>query len=625
MKTVLKRTGALLMIFALVLSATPDLVITAPGFSTEPMIAAGDGHIVALSGDGTVWAWGYNMYGQLGDGTGGTQEWGDYSNTPVRVQNLTNVIAVSAGRNNSAALRSDGTVWTWGCNMSGQLGIGTRFDLSTVPVQVHGLTNVIAIAAGNFHMLALRNDGTVWAWGANYDGALGDGTFTGRCDISNEFLENHRLTPVRVHNISNAIAISASSESVAVLDNGTVMRWGRYGVDAEYLEELMSVTTFVTTPVQASGHNNVSDIVVGSITTISLRDSGTVWKGLDSPVQVQNINNATAIAASGSATSGGSFQFTSLALRSDGTVLQWDGMGDLWDASVNVTTAPSQVQGLSSIMSIATSTTNMEAMLTAYAAALRTDGTVWVWGTRVPGLEEWEQSTPVQVPGLGGIGNLNLLGTFVQEPAPQEPIPSIPNNHSSWAGEELHRAAELGLIPTTLQGANVDLTLPISREEFAGVIVMTFENLAHTVALPTIVNPFTDTRDTYVLRAFNIGLMVGISDTRFDPHTLLTREQAATALTRAFKRATIPSWTFATDANYPLDFVWPAPFADDAYISSWARESVYFMVANGIIQGTGSNRFSPRAVTSAQQAIGYASATREQAIIIALRMIENLG
>jgi len=119
--------------------------------------------------------------------------------------------------------------------------------------------------------------------------------------------------------------------------------------------------------------------------------------------------------------------------------------------------------------------------------------------------------------------------------------------------------------------------------------------------------------------------MVGTGNGEFSPNMMLNREQAATALTRSFRRWAFPDSTFATDANNPLQFAWPARFADDDAISDWARESVYFMAANGIIQGTGNNMFSPRAVTSAQQAAGYAQATREQALIIALRMVENLG
>jgi len=209
-------------------------------------------------------------------------------------------------------------------------------------------------------------------------------------------------------------------------------------------------------------------------------------------------------------------------------------------------------------------------------------------------------------------------------PAPT-PAAIIQNPVSNWAREEVERAAELNLIPETLASPNVDLREPITRLEFAGVVVRTFESLAGTTALPITTDRFADTRHLDALKAYNLGLMIGVSDTDFAPDTLLDREQAATALTRSFKRATTPGWSIDTDHNHPLDFVRPAPFADDAYISDWAREGVYFMAANGIILGTGNNMFSPRAVTSAQQARGYAQATREQAIIIALRMVENLN
>lgn len=193
---------------------------------------------------------------------------------------------------------------------------------------------------------------------------------------------------------------------------------------------------------------------------------------------------------------------------------------------------------------------------------------------------------------------------------------------SAWATEELKKADELGIIPDSLKGEN--LTKSITRAEFAAIAVKVYENLANTLAIPAMINPFKDTTDVEVLKAFNTGLMVGISIDRFDPNALLNREQAATALTRVFKRATIPEWTFATDVNYVLNFVWPTRFLDDAQISSWAKESVYFMVSNDIIKGVGNNKFAPRAITSIEQAQGYASATREQALVIALRMIENL-
>lgn len=193
---------------------------------------------------------------------------------------------------------------------------------------------------------------------------------------------------------------------------------------------------------------------------------------------------------------------------------------------------------------------------------------------------------------------------------------------SQWATEELKKADVLGLIPDSLKGA--DLTKPINRKEFAAVCVKVFENLAATKAIPSITNPFKDTTDLEVLKAYNAGITAGTATDEFSPDTLLNREQAATMLTRVFKRVAIPGWTLKSDSSYNLNYIMPPKFADDDIISDWAKPSVYFMVNNNIVSGVGNNKFAPKATTTAEQAKGYASATREQALVIAVRMVENL-
>ncbi len=170
-----------------------SVVLTVAGAlsaSTTPQIACGGNHTISLKSDGTVWAWGRNGDGQLGYGTD------TYSKTPVQVKtdskgnDFGDVTAIAGGFFHTIALKKDGTVWAWG-DSRGQLTTDSK-----TPVQVSGLSGVTAIAGGGYHSLALKSDGTVWAWGYNGGGQLGDGTKTD----SN--------TPVQVSSLSGVTAIA---------------------------------------------------------------------------------------------------------------------------------------------------------------------------------------------------------------------------------------------------------------------------------------------------------------------------------------------------------------------------------------------------------------------------------
>ncbi|WP_249351541.1 RCC1 domain-containing protein, partial [Corallococcus exiguus] len=185
---------------------------TACGVSSGPRMAGGDSHSVIVKSDGTVWALGSNGNGQLGDGTQTERR------APVRAQGLTGVVTVATGDFFTAAVKSDGTVWVWGSNTFGQLGDGTATDRLT-PVQVPGLTGVVAVAAGDAFTVALKSDGTVWTWGYNGYGQLGNGTTAGR------------LSPGQVPGLTGVVSIAAggTGHTLAAKSDGTVWAWGRNG------------------------------------------------------------------------------------------------------------------------------------------------------------------------------------------------------------------------------------------------------------------------------------------------------------------------------------------------------------------------------------------------------------
>jgi rhodanese-related sulfurtransferase len=228
------------------------------GLSNVTAILGGQDYSVALDTNGNVWTWGWNGYGQLGDGTTITRL------IPVRVSGVSNITAIAMGRNHTVALQNNGKVWAWGNNGYGQLGDGTLGANRLSPVQVLGLANVTAIATGPYNAYALNGDGTVSGWG-QAGGYVGDGTTA------------QRLAPVTLTGISNVIAIASGSQyqyAVALKSDHTVWAWGdnRYGQLGD------GTTTLRKAPVQvmmSDGSTPLSDvtaIVAGIINTLAIRN-----------------------------------------------------------------------------------------------------------------------------------------------------------------------------------------------------------------------------------------------------------------------------------------------------------------------------------------------------------------
>lgn len=288
------------------------------GLSSIVAIAAGGSHTVALKNDGSVWAWGNNEHGQLGDGTEIERS------TPVQVKNLDHIIAIDAGDCQTIALKNDGTVWIWGNSKHCWLSNGSIMGSKT-PVQIPSLSDIVDIAAGINHAIALKKDGTVWAWGWNNFGQLGNGPFF-----------EDRSIPVQVLYINNVRAIDASwNYSIALLDvegpfsisNGMVFAWGQNQNDHLYLDRMGNQST----PMPVIGINNVIEFSAGSTHIVALKSNGTVWTwgsntygemgvgraeddACYSPGPVKNLNNVATVTAGG---------YHSVAIKKDGTVWAW--------------------------------------------------------------------------------------------------------------------------------------------------------------------------------------------------------------------------------------------------------------------------------------------------------------
>ena len=363
------------------------------GISNVTAIAtsSGDEFTMALKSDGTVWTWGSNEAGQLGDGTTNDRH------VPGQVSAIAGATAIAAGQFHALALKSDGSVWAWGFNFAGQLGDGTQTD-SPTPVRVAGLTDVVAIAAGYSHSLALKRDGSVWAWGKNRYGELGDGTFS------------TRIAPVIVSALSGVSSIAAGGEqSFAVKSDGTAWAWGYNGYGQ------LGDGTIVNSrnsPARVVGVSSFIAVSGGPYHTVGVARDGTVYSwGGDSYGQLGHGNDPdrvtpVVVAGMSGVIAVASGNFHSLALKGDGSVWAWgdNEYGELGDGTNLPRSSPVQVVGLPRISAIAAGTY--------HSLAIASDGTVWAWGRNAsnqlgnPAVIGFTV-TPIQVPGLSNVSQVS--------------------------------------------------------------------------------------------------------------------------------------------------------------------------------------------------------------------------
>jgi alpha-tubulin suppressor-like RCC1 family protein len=400
----------MMKICVLAVAIAAVLLLRATSVEAGPTVAAGYGHAVVLTDTAVIWAWGSNAQGQLGDGTTVTRP------LPVTVP-LSGAMAIAAGDSSTYALKTDGTVWAWGYNGYGQLGDGTTTNRSS-PVQVSGLSSIIAIDAGASHAMALKSDGTVWVWGRSGWGQIGDGTQTSR------------PTPVQLTTLgSSGVAISAAgNHSHLVKADGTVWSWGdnQFGQlgDGTTTNSPSPVQVLTLTDRVAVGSGPSQTFAWNSSGALKAW-GGNVYGGLGdgtftnrtSPVAVSGMTASVIAAVGGNS-------YFAIGAKADGTVRTWgfNATGQLGDGTTTSRNTPGQPTGPASIVSVDAGA--------GFSMAVSSDGRVWTWGdnpsyqlgdgTNNPRLTPvqisdaafaWRVATPTVTP-LGGAFSSNTTVTL---------------------------------------------------------------------------------------------------------------------------------------------------------------------------------------------------------------------
>jgi alpha-tubulin suppressor-like RCC1 family protein len=318
---------------------------------TQSVLTAGNSHALALKSDGSLWSWGYNTYGQLGSGTTTA------SSAPFQVG--TGYRSVTAGYAFSLAIKSDGTLWAWGDNSYGQLGDGTTSQRAT-PLQIG--TGFVSVAAGFCHSVGIKVDGTLWAWGCNDQGQLGDGT-TNATWIPKLIGSNYSSATARIYH------------TLALKNDGTLFAWGNN--DSGQLGD--GTTTIRLAPVRVA--EGFQSIAAGYSHAAGIKADGTLWAWggnwlgqlgdgtfvqRNSPVMVANRVATISLG-----------EFHTLFIKTDGTLWGsgWNDLGQIGDGTTNTSSIPVQIGS-----GYAVAAGGMR-----FSLATKVDGTLWAWGSRARG------------------------------------------------------------------------------------------------------------------------------------------------------------------------------------------------------------------------------------------------
>lgn len=366
--------------------------------------SGGSIYSIAIKAGGQIYGWGPNNYGQLGIGNNLADQFVPVATSTPAIE----WINISTGGSHTVGVRSEGTLWVWGHNSSGQLGTGNILDMH-FPHQMDLSTDWVGVAAGSVHTLAMKANGTLWAWGGNTTGQLGNGN------------NSDQHSPVQLGNDTNWVSISAGrGHSVGLKSNGTIWTWGlnTYGQLGN------GNNSNTNTPAQVGSDHDWIAIQAGSDHTIALKADGTLWawgynlygqlgtgNNTDSnvPVQVGAAGDWVAIAAGG---------YHSLAIKANGRLWSWgyNLYGQLGIGNNTNMNSPQQVGTDSTWLGV---TAGEE-----HSFAFRTDGTAMSWGMNTYGQlglnNNTDYNSPQPIPAQSGViqlfcGSEGMHSTLIKD------------------------------------------------------------------------------------------------------------------------------------------------------------------------------------------------------------------